>query len=595
MNSEVVAMNKADLDDIDALLADIDQDKGTAEKSKKKKSKPVERNREEELDDLLSSVAVEQSMPAPVESLEELPATHPDRLTAAKNKMDELRSEGRFDEAARVGKVAFDDAISQLDMLCEDSYKGSTLIMQEIRDRIDECGETDEVEQSEVERCEDVDIEEDQNEYLQMATEVESIAELTVMSKMAYDEPMKMIEKVAVERVSYAYARLPSPVNMAMDIVEETLLPIDEPLYALEVPGTESMRAFFESAAPPVSELVDSMPNNVALESHTTLMPPVSVPSSRAGVALADVRDMASCEGAYAHYLAVRDSADEAPSFFVDVADELHSKSGGQAGTKRERQLAARVLSTVCELKLADAQLYRVMAYRLEQLGAMDQCVNAFERARRLRREEPQSWRDEALARLRRNAAGDWQRAVQLMRRVVESSWQARHAQIELIVGVELAHALTVLAPGGRAALHGWAARAAVQWRPMPCDLRIVCRWTVDDSDVELSVRERASGAWVRGLKTVLPSGGVLSRNFTSGLGPQEFVARRAAVGGYDVYVRLHQRTARTAADCVTVGVHIFTNYGRPGLEDEQVACVRLSCDPCRNVNDATLVATVHA
>jgi uncharacterized protein YfaP (DUF2135 family) len=63
----------------------------------------------------------------------------------------------------------------------------------------------------------------------------------------------------------------------------------------------------------------------------------------------------------------------------------------------------------------------------------------------------------------------------------------------------------------------------------MPCDVRVVCRWTVDDSDVELSVRERASGAWARGLRTVLPSGGVLSRNFTSGLGPQEFVARRAA------------------------------------------------------------------
>jgi hypothetical protein len=48
------------------------------------------------------------------------------------------------------------------------------------------------------------------------------------------------------------------------------------------------------------------------------------------------------------------------------------------------------------------------------------------------------------------------------------------------------------------------------------------------------------------------------------------------------VYVRLHQRTARTAADCVTVMVHIFTNYGRPGLEDEKVACVRLPLEPCR-------------
>jgi hypothetical protein len=507
------AKARGDMDEIDALLQSIADTTTTTTTTStttttttKKKAVAVTDKDDADIDSLLDDVKCRTVV-------HDLPSTHPDRLTAALREMAQLREKGDLDGACAVGKKAFDDAISELDTLCEDSYKDSTLHMQLIRDQLSD-----------------------------MALAFES--------------------KEAAQS------------------------------FQSEVAGAAEMRSFFATTDEAQQTLSDVMPNNVTLAAHSALMPPISAASSAAGVALASVvARTESCTSAYSAYIGARDGAGDVPSFFVDCADHLHELA--KSGSEREQQLAARVLSTVCELKLADAQLYRVMAYRFEQLGAMDQCVNAFERARRLRREEPQSWRDEALARLRRNATGDWARAVQLLRRVVEGSWHARHAQIELVAGVELAHALSSLAPRGRAALHGWAAHAALEWRPMPCGVRVVCRWTVDDSDVELSVRERASGAWARGLRTVLPSGGVLSRNFTCGLGPQEFVARRAARGGYDVYVRLHQRTARTAADCVTVMVHIFTNYGRAGLESEWVACVRLPLEPRQDVNAATFVARI--
>jgi hypothetical protein len=72
--------------------------------------------------------------------------------------------------------------------------------------------------------------------------------------------------------------------------------------------------------------------------------------------------------------------------------------------------LAARVLSTICELKIADVQLYRILAYKLEvsdcllgtlmdfclnhflkQLNRMDGAVDALIRARQLRGDEPNS------------------------------------------------------------------------------------------------------------------------------------------------------------------------------------------------------------
>lgn len=67
----------------------------------------------------------------------ELPPTHPIRLGLALNfsvfYYEILNSP---DKACLLAKQAFDDAISELDTLSEDSYKDSTLIMQLLRDNL---------------------------------------------------------------------------------------------------------------------------------------------------------------------------------------------------------------------------------------------------------------------------------------------------------------------------------------------------------------------------------------------------------------------------------------------------------------------------
>jgi len=67
----------------------------------------------------------------------ELPPTHPIRLGLALNfsvfYYEILNSP---DRACQLAKSAFDDAISELDTLSEDSYKDSTLIMQLLRDNL---------------------------------------------------------------------------------------------------------------------------------------------------------------------------------------------------------------------------------------------------------------------------------------------------------------------------------------------------------------------------------------------------------------------------------------------------------------------------
>lgn len=68
---------------------------------------------------------------------EKMPTTHPIRLGLALNfSVFYYEIMNNPDEACKLAKSAFDDAIASLDQLNEDSYKDSTLIMQLLRDNL---------------------------------------------------------------------------------------------------------------------------------------------------------------------------------------------------------------------------------------------------------------------------------------------------------------------------------------------------------------------------------------------------------------------------------------------------------------------------
>jgi len=304
---------------------------------------------------------------------------------------------------------------------------------------------------------------------------------------------------------------------------------------------------------------------------------------------------------AYKEYLRKRDAqSNRNIAYFVDACDQLlKTTSNLTEGYEKDRcvALAATCLSTLCDLNEIDAQIYRVLAYKLEEMNQIDGSVDALIRARMLRGEEPNSYRDEALMRLRRNKAGDWHQAVDLLCRVVRGNWNARFAQVEIVAAMDLSLALS-RAPGGRstllnqAALSSKSARiadAVHRFRLLTLDLRVVIRWDLDDSDVELSVKETSTGEKVGGLRHSMTNGGLLSRNFTCGYGPTEFILKNASKGDYEIGVRLHNRTAKTLSNCVTVIVNIMTDFGRAS-QDERVVIVRLPITPSKTV---TTVATV--
>ena len=141
---------------------------------------------------------------------------------------------------------------------------------------------------------------------------------------------------------------------------------------------------------------------------------------------------------AYRRYLAERDTYGGSPAFYLDCADYLFEHG--------QRDLALRVLTNVAELKLEDARLLRVLAHRLEQVDELDLAVELFDRVRRLRPEEPQSYRDLALALDRRAGArgaltaasiDDYARALALFCEIVDREWDGRFPEIEVIALIE--------------------------------------------------------------------------------------------------------------------------------------------------------------
>jgi 14-3-3 protein epsilon len=67
----------------------------------------------------------------------DLAVTHPIRLGLALNySVFQYEVLGKPDEACKMARTAFEDAIAELDNVAEDSYKDSTLIMQLLRDNL---------------------------------------------------------------------------------------------------------------------------------------------------------------------------------------------------------------------------------------------------------------------------------------------------------------------------------------------------------------------------------------------------------------------------------------------------------------------------
>ncbi|MBI5725583.1 MAG: DUF2135 domain-containing protein [Planctomycetes bacterium] len=279
----------------------------------------------------------------------------------------------------------------------------------------------------------------------------------------------------------------------------------------------------------------------------------------------------------YDIYLSQKVQFGNSSAFYLECGD-FFLNNGSQL-------LGLRILSNIAELELENAALLRTLAYRLLQAGQMDLAVGLFEKVLTMRPEEPQSCRDLALALARRaeltakatrqsaaqaeaakefagSIAADYSRAMDLLGQVVMGDWQ-RFEQIEVIALMEIND---VWAKCQRDC--GNAVRPAPPlderlMRLLDLDIRIVLTWDADMTDIDIHVREPSGeeAFYSRNRTTI---GGLVSRDFTQGYGPEEYCIRKAMPGTYTIEIDYFGSSAVTLQGAVTVQAEVITNFGRP-------------------------------
>lgn len=284
-----------------------------------------------------------------------------------------------------------------------------------------------------------------------------------------------------------------------------------------------------------------------------------------------------TADDAYAIYLAGRKAWLETPAYYFDCAQELHRR-GSDA-------LAVRVLTGIADLRLEDAALLRIVAHRLVQWGHTQNAIPLFEQVADLRPEEPQSFRDLALAVADRGdslaktnpaqAITHYNRALQLLNKVAVNRWD----RFEGISDIAVTEANRIVARAKR--LPNDAATKLIVpldsrlVRNIESDLRIVMTWDADNTDMDLHVVE-PSGEECYYSHNRTAIGGRMSDDFTQGYGPEEYFVRRNMSGKYRIRTNYYGSSEQKITGGTTVQATVFTDWGRP-TEKRQSLSLRLT------------------
>jgi tetratricopeptide (TPR) repeat protein len=256
----------------------------------------------------------------------------------------------------------------------------------------------------------------------------------------------------------------------------------------------------------------------------------------------------------YSTYLLERKENEGSSAFFLDISDFFLEK--------KQPGLALRILSNVAEMELENPQLLRILGYRLMQIGRPKLAVAVFEEVLNMREEEPQSYRDLALALA---ADEQYQRAVDLLRQVVEGKWNGRFPDIELTALNEMN---AIIATCGKELEPGNLDKRLL--KNLPVDVRVILTWDADNTDMDLWVIDpNGEKCFYSHRDTQI--GGHISPDYTGGYGPEEFLLKRAQPGKYLVQVNYYGNRQQVIAGATTIQLEMTTDFGKPIAKTEAV------------------------
>ena len=233
---------------------------------------------------------------------------------------------------------------------------------------------------------------------------------------------------------------------------------------------------------------------------------------------------------------------------------------------------ALRVLSTIAETKPRDDQALRLTGFVLMQWGFYDEAEQLFARVRLRRPFEPQNMLLEAMAQAAQGKAADAALRYEMVLNQTFPRFQDASRPVaarlyadllgEAVLRVGQGPELPLLQSRLEAVRSAW-----VETTPrlgagdVPAG-RLLLFWNIDDTDVDLHVREGPfSEVWYERMSS--RTGGRLYWDNTEGLGPELYEHPRLTLGGFRVAVDYFGSSSVEGAAPAATYVVAFTRIGR--------------------------------
>jgi uncharacterized protein YfaP (DUF2135 family) len=259
----------------------------------------------------------------------------------------------------------------------------------------------------------------------------------------------------------------------------------------------------------------------------------------------------------YETYLKLKDEYGTTPAFYADASDFFLKM--------KEKAVAKKVLSNLAEISLESPELLRVMGNKLLDLNCNNDAVLVFEKVQKLRAEEPQSYIDLGLT---YEANGKHQQAIETLYEVIGKEWDGRFHGIELIVMNEINSIIS----RNPSLNYSFIDKRLIKKEPV--DIRVEITWNADNCDIDLWVTDPfGEKCYFENTQTHL--GGKISKDFTQGYGPEEFMLKKAVTGKYIVQANYYGTSSQTLLTPVSIHVAFITNFGKAN-QKKQEATIRL-------------------
>jgi Vault protein inter-alpha-trypsin domain/Uncharacterized protein conserved in bacteria (DUF2135) len=260
----------------------------------------------------------------------------------------------------------------------------------------------------------------------------------------------------------------------------------------------------------------------------------------------------------YAKYLELRKDFLYTPSFYFEVARFFF--------TEGDKAIGLKILSNVADLNLEDHELYKMLGYQLKLQSEYDEAVNVFKKVVQWRPQEPQSYRDYGLA---LQDAGKYQQALDTLYTAITKTYDAdlksNYDGIEETIVTEINNIITLQKNIKASTVD----KELIS--DMPVDVRVVLNWNMNDTDMDLWVTDPL-GEKCYYSNNLTKIGGHISRDFTRGYGPEQFMLKKARNGKYKVQLHYYGDGVQKISGGSTVMAEIYTNYGTPSQVRKLIA-----------------------